>query len=162
MRGASVKRSAQLVLLCTTSLYGSALNQYSRLKVPANLIGGNDGRAIEYENLGVSEGFGSFHFSKDSLRMMAMLLGRSNNARKVNSIFGEGVNPLMRKIREGLSLLGLPADSLLNHGSKRIVYGVALAANFGDFLLGLSDNPQYLIPVTKVKHRTELISDYWR
>ena len=26
---------AQLVLLCTTSLYGSALSQYSRVKVPA-------------------------------------------------------------------------------------------------------------------------------
>jgi hypothetical protein len=39
---------------------------------------------------------------------------------------------------------------------------VALASNFGDFLLGLSDNPQYLIPPTKVKHRTELIADYWR
>ena len=26
----------------------------------------------------------------------------------MNSIFGEGVNPLTRKIREGLSMLGLP------------------------------------------------------
>jgi hypothetical protein len=162
MRGAAVTRSAQLVLLCTTSLYGSALNQYSRVKLPANLIGGKEGSSIEYENLGVSLGFGSFHFSKDSLRMMAMLLGRSKDARKVNSIFGEGVNPLMRKIREGLTLLGLPAESLLNHGSKRIVYGVSLASNFGDFLLGLSDKPQYLIPVTKVKHRTELVADFWR
>ena len=99
MRGASVKRSAQLVLLCTTSLYGSALNQYSRVKLPARLIGGRGDATIEYENLGVSEGFGSFHFSKDSLRMMATLLGRSKESRKVNSIFGEGVNPLMRKIR---------------------------------------------------------------
>ena len=110
MRGASVKRTAELVLLCTTSLYGSALNQYSRIKIPTTLIGGKENAAIEYKSLGVSEGFGSFHFSKDSLRMMAMLLGRSKDARKVNSIFGEGVNPLMRKIREGLSLLGLPAD----------------------------------------------------
>lgn len=162
MRGASVKRSVQLVLLCTTSLYGSALNQYSRLKIPANLIGGKQNSTIKYEKLGVSLGFGSFHFSKDSLRMMAMLLGRSKDARKVNSIFGEGVNPLMRKIREALTLLGLPADSLLNHGSQRIVYGVSLASNFGDFLLGLSNHPQYRIPVTKVKYRTELIADYWR
>jgi hypothetical protein len=162
MRGAAVKREAQLVLLCTTSLYGSALNQYSRVKVPAALLGGRPGEKIEYDCLGTSEGFGSFHFSKDSLRMMGMLLGRSKESRKVNSIFGEGVNPLMRKIREGLALLGLPADVLLKHGSKRLVYGVALARNFHEFLLGLSKSPHYLIPPTRAKHRTELIADYWR
>jgi hypothetical protein len=162
MRGAAVKREAQLVLLCTTSLYGSALNQYSRVKVPAALLGGRPGEKIEYDCLGTSEGFGSFHFSKDSLRMMAMLLGRSKESRKVNSIFGEGVNPLMRKIREGLALLGLPADVLLKHGSKRLVYGVALARNFHEFLLGLSKSPQYLIPQTRASYRTELIADYWR
>ena len=162
MRGAAVKREAQLVLLCTTSLYGSALNQYSRVKVPAALVGGRPEEKIEYDCLGTSEGFGSFHFSKDSLRMMAMLLVRSKESRKVNSIFGEGVNPLMRKIREGLALLGLPADVLLKHGSKRLVYGVALARNFQEFLLGLSKSPQYLIPLTRAGHRTELIADYWR
>jgi hypothetical protein len=107
MRGASVKRNAQLVLLCTTSLYGSALNQYSRIKLPAPMIGGAGDAAIEYKCVGISDGYGTFHISKDTLRMMGTLLGRSNESRKVNSIFGEGVNPLMRKIREGLGLLGL-------------------------------------------------------
>jgi hypothetical protein len=162
MRGASVKRVANLVLLCTTSLYGSALSQYSRVKVPTALLGGKPGEKVEFACLGLSEGFGSFHFSKDSLRMMGMLLGRSKEARKVNSIFGEGVNPLMRKIREGLGLLGLPADVLLKHGSKRVVYGVALARNFQEFLLGMSDSPRYLVPQTREKHRTELLADYWR
>jgi len=162
MRGASVKRNAQLVLLCTTSLYGSALNQYSRIKLPAHMIGGADDAAIEYKCVGISDGYGTFHFSKDTLRMMGTLLGRSNESRKVNSIFGEGVNPLMRKIREGLGLLGLPEDELLKHGSKRVVYGVALALNFREFLLGMTNTPKYLIPPTRVKHRTELIADYWR
>jgi len=162
MRGASVQRRAQLVLLCTTSLYGSPLNQYSRLKMPTNVLGGKSGGKVEYECLGTSEGFGSFHFSKDSLRMMETLLGRSKEARKVNSIFGEGVNPLMRKIREGLELLGLPPDILLKHGSKRLIYGVALANNFGDYLLGLSATPKYLIPGSRPKLRTELIADFWR
>jgi Domain of unknown function (DUF4338) len=162
MRGASVKRVADLVLLCTTSLYGSALSQYSRVKVPTALLGGKPGEKVEFDCVGLSEGFGSFHFSKDSLRMMGMLLGRSKEARKVNSIFGEGVNPLMRKIREGLGLLGLPADVLLKHGSKRVVYGVALARNFQEYLLGMSDSPRYLIPQTREKHRTALLADYWR
>lgn len=162
MRGAGVKRAAQLVLLCTTSLYGSSLNQYSRIKVSSAQLGGRPDEKAEYDCLGTSEGFGSFHFSKDTLRMMGMLLGRAKEARKVNSIFGEGVNPLMRKIREGLALLGLPADILLKHGSKRLVYGVALASNFREFLLGHSHTPHYLIPQTHAKHRTELIADYWR
>ena len=46
------------------------------------------------------------------------LLGRSKNGRKVNSIFGEGVNPLMRKVRE---FVGLPSAAFLNHGNKRIL-----------------------------------------
>ena len=162
MRGASVQRKADLVLLCTTSLYGSALSQYSRVKVPARCLGGRQDEKIEYQCLGLSEGFGSFQFSKETVRMLEMLLGRAKNARKVNSIFGEGVNPLMRKIREGLSLLGLPADVLLRHGNKRVVYGVALARNFREFLLDLSDSPQYVGPQTRVCHRTELLADFWR
>jgi Domain of unknown function (DUF4338) len=161
MRGASVQRNAQLVLLCTTSLYGSSLNQYSRIKLPAGMIGGT-AMSIEYRELGVSDGYGTFHFSKDSLRLMSTLLGRAKESRKVNSIFGEGVNPLMRKIRDGLGLLGLPQDELMKHGSKRIVYGVALASNFREFLLGMSDTPKYLITPTRVRQKTELIADFWR
>ncbi|TAN24250.1 MAG: DUF4338 domain-containing protein [Acidobacteria bacterium] len=162
MRGAGVKRGAQLALLCTTSLYGSSLNQYSRIKASAALFGGRAENRVEYDCLGMSEGFGSFHFSKETLRMMGMLLGRAGEARRVNSIFGEGVNPLMRKIREALTLLGLPADMLLRHGSKRLVYGVALASNFREVLLDGADLPRYLIPQTRAKLRTDLLVDYWR
>jgi hypothetical protein len=162
MRGMSVRRESRLTLLCTTSLYGSSLSQYSRVKIPAQFIGGRQNEALEYRELGVSEGFGSFHFSAETLRLIEALLGRSNHARKVNSIFGEGVNPLMRKIREGLSILGLPGEQLLKHGNKRVVYGVALARNFREVLVGLSRQPEYFLPITKVRFRTELLGDYWR
>jgi uncharacterized protein DUF4338 len=162
MRGASVKRNAHLVLLCTTSLYGAGLNQCSHVNVPSRLLGGTSELSVKYKSVGVSDGYGTFHFSKDTLRMMATLLGRSNESRKVNSIFGEGVNPLMRKIREGLGLLGLPEDELLKHGSKRVVYGVALASNFREFLLGMSNSPKYFVPPTRVNYKTELIADFWR
>jgi hypothetical protein len=125
-------------------------------------LGGKPSERVEYDCVGLSEGFGSFHFSKETLRMMGMLLGRSKEARKVNSIFGEGVNPLMRKIREALRLLGLPAEILLKHGNKRVVYGVALARNFQDYLLGFSNSAQYLIPQTRQRYRTELLADFWR
>ena len=133
MRGKPIQREASLALLCTTSLYGSALSQYSRVKIPADVAGGKSSAKVEYRELGVSEGFGSFHFSKDTLRLFGMVLGRAQHARKVNSIFGEGVNPLMRKIRDAMAVLGLPAEELLRHGNKRVVYGVALANNLSEF-----------------------------
>jgi hypothetical protein len=162
MSGKSVKRPAELVLLCTTSLYGSALSQYSRVRVPAEAVGGRSGDKVEFENLGLSEGFGVFHFSRETLRLMNLLVSRGKEYRKVNSIFGEGVNPLMRKIREGLSKLGLPAEVLLKHGNKRVVYGVGLASNFRGVLLGFSTKPRYIIPQTKPRFRTEELSEYWR
>jgi Domain of unknown function (DUF4338) len=162
MRGAPVYRKAQLVLLCTTSLYGAALSQYSRVKFPAKAIGGKPSEKVEYRAIGLSEGFGSFHISKETLGLIASLIARSKESRKVNSIFGEGVNPLMRKIREGLELLGLPSDVLMNHGNKRVVYGVALTRDFRDVLLGFADSAHYYVPRTRDKLRTEMLSDFWR
>jgi hypothetical protein len=138
------------------------LSQYSRVKVPSEAIGGKPHEKIEYRSIGLSEGFGSFHISQETLGLMATLIGRSKEARKVNSIFGEGVNPLMRKIREGLELLGLPADVLMNHGNKRVVYGVSLARNFRDVLLGFTDSAHYYVPLTRDQLRTEMLADFWR
>ena len=44
---------------------------------------------------------------------------RKRGFQRVNSVFGEGVNPRMRKIREGLEVLGAPTDKLLLHGNQR-------------------------------------------
>jgi hypothetical protein len=162
MRGETVLRDAQLVLLCTTSLYGSSLSQYSRVKIPAERVGGKVSDAVAFERVGLSEGFGSFQFSKETLRLMGALLGQSRDARKVNSIFGEGVNPLMRKIREALTKLGLPADVLLKHGNKRVVYGIPLATNFKEVLLGLSAAPKFCFPMTRAKERSVMLAEHWR
>lgn len=162
MSGKAVQRPAELVLLCTTSLYGSALSQYSRVKIPADAIGGLSGEKVEFQNLGLSEGFGVFHFSRETLRLMNLLVSRSQEYRKVNSIFGEGVNPLMRKIRDALSMLGLPAEVLIKHGNKRVVYGVGLARNFRAALLGLATKPQYIVPQAKAAEKTEGLAEFWR
>jgi Druantia protein DruA len=162
MKGAMVKRKPTLVLLCTTSLYGNGSSQYNRVKLPAKAVGGDTTDCLRYEELGTSEGFGSFHFSKESLRIADALLGRSKQGRKVNSIFGEGVNPLMRKMREALTLVALPSDLLLNHGNKRIVYGVPLARNFRSLLLGFEKKPRYFVPQSRPRARTSMIAGYWR
>jgi Domain of unknown function (DUF4338) len=161
MRGKPVQREASLALLCTTSLYGSGLSQYSRVKIPAVVTGGRDGSKIEYRELGVSEGFGSFHFSKDTLRLFGMVLGRAQHARKVNSIFGEGVNPLMRKIRDAMAILGLPAEALLRHGNRRVVYGVSLADNTSRFLSGFDRRVRFSLPQSRPTERTSDIARYW-
>ena len=161
MRGKPVQREASLALLCTTSLYGSGLSQYSRVKIPAAITGGRQGSKIEYRELGVSEGFGSFHFSKDTLRLFGMVLGRTQHARKVNSIFGEGVNPLMRKIRDAMAILGLPAEELLRHGNRRVVYGVSLAENTSRFLSGFDRKVKFSLPQSRPIERTSDIARYW-
>ena len=162
MRGAPVIRNPSLVLLCTTSLYGVGSSQYNRVKIPLNEVGGREGASVSYEDLGHSYGFGTYHFSKETIRLGDTLLSRRKDGRLVNSIFGEGVNPLMRKIREALEVVGLRSDELLLHGNRRVTYGIRLASNFREVLLGIDDKPRYLIPQTHPRKQTERIADYWR
>jgi hypothetical protein len=161
MKGGKVKRHPGLVLLCTTSLYGNGSSQYNRVKLPGEAVSGQNQGCVRYEELGTSEGFGSFHFSKESVRIADALLGRSKQGRKVNSIFGEGVNPLMRKMREALNLVVLPSEVLLKHGNKRIVYGVPLAMNFRPLLLGIEKRPKYFVPQSSPQKKTAMIAEYW-
>jgi len=161
MKGQAVHRPHHLVLLCTTSLYGVGSSQYNRIKIPAGEIGGAPGEKIEYKKWGYSAGYGSFHFSKETMAWIKFLLGRLGN-RRVNSIFGEGVNPLMRKIRSALDSIGLMSDELLMHGNERVVYGIPLATNYEQVLMGMSTRPDYIIPQTEPALRTNLLSDYWQ
>jgi hypothetical protein len=162
MRGTEVRRAPKLVLLCTTSLYGTGSSQYNRIKFTGDQVGGKKHDIISFLELGKSEGFGSFHFSKETVRIAHAMLGRFENGRKVNSIFGEGVNPLMRKMREALSVVGLPSELLLKHGNKRIVYGIPLARNFREVLLGMEERPSYMIPQVTPRETTRTLGQLWR
>lgn len=161
MKGQPVARKPNLVLLCTTSLYGVGSSQYNRVKIPLAEIGLNSLAAIAYKNLGHSQGFGTYHFSRETIQLGSFLNSRKKEGRRVNSIFGEGVNPLMRKIRESLDFVGLHSEGLLQHGNRRVTYGIQLAANFREVLLGLEIKPRYLIPQTKPIARTAEIAKYW-
>ena len=162
IKGTAVRRTPRLVLLCTTSLYGRGSSQYNRVRIPAHMAGGAEGDTVEYKELGLSKGYGSFHFSSETVRIMDTLLARRQDGKRVNSIFGEGVNPRMRKIREALELVGLPSDSILNHGNPRVVYGIALASNFRDVLLGRQSKPHYFIPQAKPGEGTARLAAFWR
>ena len=159
MKGAAVTKNPELVLLTTTSLYEVGSSQYNRIKIPIGEIG----KGIEYKKLGLTEGFGTFHLSRDTLRLMELLIGTSQASGRVNSVFGEGPSPLLRKIREVLSLSGLPSDPVLNHKSRRIVYGIPLAENFREILTGRVSQPDYLLTGSdsdEVKC-TRRIANYW-
>jgi hypothetical protein len=162
MKGRRVIRKPNLVLLCTTSLYGVGSSQYNRVKVPAEAVGGLPGDEIAYEKLGYSWGYGTYHFSRETISLANTLVGRRQDGRVVNSIFGEGVNPLMRKMREALEEIGLKSDSALLHGNGRVTYGIVLARNFKQVLLGFDKRPSYILPQTEVRLRTGLIAAHWR
>jgi hypothetical protein len=156
MAGRSIVRRPRLVLLGTTSLYSVAPSQYNRLRMP---LGIKD-EWLAYAPLGHTVGYGSYHFSQVTIAAMEPLLSRLQSGRPVNSIFGEGVNPKLRKVRAALDAIGLPSNLLLQHGNPRVVYGVSLARNFRDVLLGLARRPDYFLP--NGAEATDKIVRYWR
>lgn len=161
VKGKALNRMSDLVYLGTTSLYHIGASQYNRVKIPLNISKNSSKEIIRYNNLGYSEGFGSFHFSKDTLRVSTILLGRRKGGRKVNSIFGEGANPLMRKIKEAIELLGLESNPILKHNNKRVVYGIPLASNFKEFLIGYNSKPKFFWTQRNSKEISSKIAEYW-
>ena len=161
MAGRPIVRRSELVFLGTTSLYGVGSSQYNRLRMPAERIGGKNSEQLGFHELGKSAAYGTSHFGSDTVRALVSLVQQSSNGQRVNSIFGEGVSPKLRKIRDGLDALNLPADVLLQHGRQRIVYGVPLARNLREFLLGMDDEPEYLFAINEAERSTEEIGNWW-
>jgi hypothetical protein len=162
MKGAPIRKKPNLTLLATTSLYGTGSSQYNRVAIPAAEVGGNGKEQVVYRKIELSRGFGTYHISNETRKYAEYLLARRAKGRTVNSIFGEGVNPRLRKIRDAMDTLSLHTEELLQHENARVVYGVSLAKNFSDILLGRSHKPLFLLPQSKPRRRSELIADYWR
>lgn len=161
MAGRPIVRPSKLVFLGTTSLYGIGSSQYNRLRMPAELIGGRPNERLEYVEIGRSGAYGTSHFSSSTVNDLVTLVQQSSNGQRVNSIFGEGVSPKLRKLREGLDQLNFPTDALLQHGRARIVYGVPLARNLREYLLGMDDEPDYIFTQDNPRASTEAISTWW-
>jgi len=161
MKGEPVQRRPNLVLLCTTGLFGGGSSQYNRVRMPAKAGGGGDGE-IYFLRLKQNTAYGTFHFSESTLKEMKIYVEQHHNGSEVHGIFGEGVNPKMRKIRESLYKLTFPDDELLKTGSPRALYVIPLAHNFREILAGRSRRPDYILPGDNPRRATELIVDFWR
>lgn len=150
-----VSRPTRLALLTTSSLYAIGSSQYNRLKLSV------DGAAVGYRRIGVTDSFGTVHFAPDtvtSLSQVARLVDL--NRRRINNLFGEGTSPKLRLIRSGLEALGLNAEVFLKHHSPRLLYAAPLCANIEDVLLGLTNQPDYVLP--KGEAATDLVVNHWR
>lgn len=162
MAGRPIVRQPELVLLGTTSLYGVGSSQYNRLKIPCEAIGGRAGEELRYADLGHSESFGTSQYSEETVSALKEFVQQTNKGQRVNSIFGEGHSPKMRHVRQGLDALGFPSGDLLRHHRHRVVYGVSLVRNLREFLLGLEDRPDFLLPVSDGPLATAKIGSWWR
>ncbi|HEY9228259.1 MAG TPA: Druantia anti-phage system protein DruA [Gemmatimonadaceae bacterium] len=160
MAARAIRRRPSLVLLGTTSLYGVASSQYNRVRIPASAIGATGD--MEFIRVGRTAGFGSYHFSRETIDELEAVAAAARRGREVNSIFGEGVNPKLRKVRTALASVGLPADALLQHGSPRLIYCVPLASNFREVLIGKATRAKYLLPQTPTGAASGAIADFWR
>jgi len=166
MAGRPIERDSRLSFVSTTSLYGSGSSQYNRLRWPASIVGGRDDEVIGFAELGRSRSFGTSHFSRETVDALVRLsqisgsLSRQDRATvRVNSVFGEGVSPRLRKVRLGLAALGWPTNELLRHGRERIIYGVRLVENLRDYSLGIDVDPKYLFDPERTDEST--VAAWW-
>lgn len=160
MAGRAIVRESRLSLIATTSLYGTGSSQYNRLFWPAELLGGPAGQRMGFHELGRSKSYGTSHLTDESVEALLRLSRLKDSSIRVNSLFGEGVSPRLRKVRLGLSALGWPTDDLLKHGRERIVYGVPLVKNLTDYSIGVDSEPDYLVD-TDLQEGEKRIAEWW-
>ena len=154
LAGRAVSRPARLALLTTSSLYALGSSQYNRIKVTVGA------RAVEYRRVGITDSFGTIHLAPDTVRNLHTVAMTFSNRREVNNLFGEGTSPKLRQIRAGLEHLGLDPETFLRHHSPRLLFGAALCSNIDDVLLGLSQEPEYVLPENA--EASHLLIENWR
>lgn len=160
LAGRPITREARLAFIGTTSLYGTGSSQYNRLFWPAEVMGGRGDTRMGFYELGRSRSFGTSHFSNETVDALVRLSVHTGSPIRVNSLFGEGVSPRLRKVRFGLAALGWPANELLKHGRERILYGVPLVDNLRDYALGIDGAPEYLLDPAQAES-SAAVAEWW-
>ncbi|MGH6925216.1 MAG: Druantia anti-phage system protein DruA [Propylenella sp.] len=162
MRNRPVTRDNALVYLGTTSLYVHGSSQYNRLRLPAGTIA-PDQAEISYHAIGQTSGFGTVQFSPDTSRAIDAYLSSEKDFKEVNSVFGEGTSPKLRKLKMGLRKLGFDPDKLIQHRQHRLIYAAPLFPKARDWLVErTTDLPSYLAAPDQYADATERIVEFWR
>ena len=162
MKNRRVTRDNTLVYLGTTSLYVHGSSQYNRLQLPAGTIA-PDQESIRYHAIGKTSGFGTIQFSPDTSRAIDAFLAYDSDFKEVNSVFGEGTSPKLRKVKMGLRRLGFDADKLMQHRHHRLIYGAPLFPKAREWLLErVAELPGYVAAPDDYEDATENIAAFWR
>jgi hypothetical protein len=161
MSGRRIVRRADLVFIGTTSIYGTRPSQYDRISIPCDLIGGKPGDVLRYKYLANTKGMGSFQFGPTTKQAIEKFVeAQENSIRRINNVFGEGANPKIRALRDGLTKLGF-GEELLVHGLEKCAYGVSLISNLRDYLLGIAKRPSYVYKRDGGSDASLTISTWW-
>lgn len=161
MAGRPVRKSAELVMLTTSGIFPGRSSQYNRLSIPASAFGGG-GAEVRFAESGATESYSTIHLSDQTVRLIQASFELEQHYRHVNSRFGEGVSPRLRKVRQQLDNMGLDSDELLKTGHARTTYVIHLCHNSAAFLMGKSDTPEYILPGTGTAEDTEVVAEFWR
>lgn len=131
-------KRARLVLVTTTSALGRS-SVYNRLRLPG---------LIEFHRLGMTNGWGHFQVPDSVFNKMRQLLELEGHKYASGYRYGDGPNWRLRVVRESLKRIGLDQD-VMRHGIQREVYGVPLAENWREYLLGEDDDAILQRPTVK-------------
>jgi hypothetical protein len=158
--GRSIRRSARLKILTTTSLYGVGSSQYNRLKLraaehpglPYDIVW----RLFDDDEADLTSGYGTVHLGDATLAALKDLSVITHGARRINNRFGEGSSPRLRQIREGLEALGIESSHVLHHATPRLFCATELEPGAREQLLGLG------APVNDEAPSMRAIASAWR
>ena len=104
------------------------------------------------------------HISKATT--LSLTEATSNGYNRINHVFGEGASPKMRlltmAIRELLESTNEDSKDFSKHAMSRIVYGVCLAKNTIDYLMGKAERPEYYTDIANYQEGTQKLLTFGR
>lgn len=149
MAGRSIRKKSLLRCITTTSLYGTHSSQYNRLRLKMGK--GKNPKILQFKKLRKkTEGYGTFHFSNNTLKALDQYYQTSGSSSSINYKFGEGSSPRLRRLRESMSYLGFKGDEFYKHKQQRIVYLLNLDKNLVKSIFGLAEYRPNLYPASKI------------
>ena len=161
MKNRKVVRDSALVYLGTTSLYVHGSSQYNRLRLPAGTIAPEQ-ECICFNAIGQTAGFGTIQFSSRTTKAINAYLAHESDYREVNSVFGEGTSPKLRKVKMGLRKLGFDPGKLMQHRHHRLIYAAPLFPDAREWLQErVMELPDYVAAPDRYGDATERIAEFW-